>query len=452
MNRSAHSAARPEGVMSRLLRFLPGMFNLNDPRWGRGGDEPPAEQPRPRQEGGEEEQRPRNPGQQRPQGPNQGPPDLDELWRDFNRKLGGLFGGGGQGGGRQGGTPGGFNPSPKSTGIGVGLIGGVAVLVWLGTGFFIVQEGQQAVITQFGKYHSTVGAGFNWRLPYPVQRHETVFVTQLRSVDVGRDTIVPATGIRESSMLTEDENIVDLQLVVQYNIEDVKSFVLNVRNPETSLQHATDSALRHVVGSSLLDEVISTGREQIGVEVMERLQEYLDIYETGIHVVKVNIQDAKPPNEVKAAYDDVIKAREDQERVINEAQSYSNAIIPEARGRAQRIIEEAEGYKARVVAEAEGEAQRFENLLEEYAKAPDVTRQRLYLEAMQNVMTSSTKVMVNTSDGNNIFYLPLDKAVDSSGATPGSQGLSAAQISAIAEAIAKRVNNQTGATEKRGLR
>jgi len=361
-----------------------------------------------------------------------GPPDLDEALKKVRDKFAKF---GGRGGSNGGGAGAGFGP-----GI-VPVIIVLILVIWGFVGVYQVDEKERAVVLRFGKYLETVNPGLHWNPPLI----DTVFkerVTEERQYhNKSRDL-----------MLTEDENIVDLQLVVQYNIKDIKSFVLNVKNPETSLQHATDSALRHVVGSSELDEVISTGREQIGVEVMERLQQYLDSYETGIHVVKVNIQDAKPPNEVKAAYDDVIKAREDQERVINEAQSYANAIIPEARGRAQRIIEEAEGYKARVVAEAEGEAQRFENLLAEYAKAPDVTRQRLYLDAMQNVMTRSTKVMVNTSDGNNIFYLPLDKAADAAGAGQSAQGLSPAQISAIAEAIAKRVNSQSGASEKRGLR
>ncbi|MCK9505845.1 MAG: FtsH protease activity modulator HflK, partial [Porticoccaceae bacterium] len=236
-------------------------------------------------------------------------------------------------------------------------------------------------------------------------------------------------------------------------IKDIKDYVLNVKNPENSLEHATNSALRHVVGSTGLNEVISTGREQVGLEVKERLQRYLDQYGTGISVVKINIQEAKPPTEVKAAYDDVIKAREDQERVINEAQSYANGIIPEARGRAQRVIEEANAYQAKVVAEAEGEAQRFEHLLTEYQKSPDVTRQRLYMDSIQDVMSNSTKVMVNAGDGSNIFYLPLDKAVDSGvSGSRATQGLSAAQISAIAEAIAKRVDTEQSAEVKRGLR
>jgi len=368
-------------------------------------------------------------------GQNGGPPDLDEALKKFREKFsrfGGKGGGNGSGSGSDGPSLGrGFLP--------VILI--LVVVIWAFIGVYQVDEKERAVVLRFGKYQDTVNPGLHWNPPLI----DAVFkerVTEERQYhNKSRDL-----------MLTEDENIVDLQLVVQYNIKDIKAYVLNVKNPEISLQHATDSALRHVVGSTRLDEVISTGREQIGDEVMVRLQLYLDNYETGIHVVKVNIQDAKPPNEVKAAYDDVIKAREDQERVISEAQSYANGVIPEARGLAQRIIEEANGYQARVIAEAEGEAQRFEALLTEYAKAPEVTRQRLYLDTMQDVMTSSTKVMVNTSDSNNIFYLPLDKAVDSGISGQGSQGLSAAQISAIAEAIAKRVSAQPGTIEKRGLR
>ncbi len=411
MNRSAHQAARPEGVTSRLLRFLPGMFNLNDPRWGRGGDGSPAEQPRPRQEGGQEEQRQPNHGQQRPQGPNQGPPDLDELWRDFNRKLGGLFGGGGQGGGRQGGTPGGFNPSPKSTGIGVGLIAGVAVLIWLGTGFFIVQEGQQAVITQFGKYHSTVGAGFNWRLPYPVQRHETVFVTQLRSVDVGRDTIVPATGIRESSMLTEDENIVDIKFVVQYRLSDARAFLFESRDPDAAVVKAAETAVREVVGKMRMDAVLAEERDQIAPRVRNLMQTILDRYSVGIEIAGVNLQQGgvRPPEQVQAAFDDVLKASQERDRAKNEAEAYANDVVPRARGTASRLTEEAEGYSARIVAQAEGDAQRFKSVLAEYQKAPQVTRERMYIDAMQEVYTNATKVVVDSRAGSNLLYLPLDK-------------------------------------------
>src|SRR5215207_681960 len=213
----------PGSRWAGLKGRIRGMFNLNDPRWGRGGDEKQAENNRPD---------PQKPENGRGQGPNQGPPDLDELWRDFNRKLGGLFGGKGRRGGDNGfGGGGNFQPDMKSAGIGAGLVAAVVVLIWLGTGFFIVQEGQQAVITQFGRYKITVGAGFNWRLPYPIQRHELVTVTQIRSVDVGRDTVVKATGLRDSAMLTEDENIVEIKFAVQYRLSDARAYLYESKTP-----------------------------------------------------------------------------------------------------------------------------------------------------------------------------------------------------------------------------
>ncbi|MDO9132761.1 FtsH protease activity modulator HflK, partial [Hydrogenophaga sp.] len=305
------------------------MFNLNDPRWGRGDDGP-------RNEGSKEGQEPernednRPPQRPRGQGPNQGPPDLDELWRDFNRKLGGLLGkkGGGQGGGNGsggGGLPS-FNPSPKTTGIGAGLIVGVAALIWLGTGFFIVQEGQQAVITQFGKYNSTVGAGFNWRLPYPIQRHETVFVTQIRSVDVGRDNIVPATGLRESAMLTEDENIVEIKFAVQYRLNDARAFLFESRDPDASVVKVAETAVREVVGKMKMDAALAEERDQIAPRVRALMQTILDRYKVGIEVVGINLQQGgvRPPEQVQASFDDVLKAGQERERAKNEAEAYAN--------------------------------------------------------------------------------------------------------------------------------
>jgi len=269
-------------------------------------------------------------------------------------------------------------------------------------------------------------------------------------------TIVRVTEERQYSsrgvMLTEDENIVESPLTVQYNIADPKAFVLNVRNPELSLQQATDSALRHVVGSSRLDDVVSVGRQAIGDEVKLRLQTYLDNYGTGIQVVKINIQEAKPPSEVKEAYDDVIRAREDQERLINEAQAYSNGIIPESRGKAQRMIEEANGYKAKVIVEAEGEAQRFENLLTEYQKAPGVTRERLYLDAMEAVMSQSSKVLVDVEGGNNMMYIPLDKIMQSQPANAGGSMPARDDIGEIADEVIKRLRLEQGASSTRGSR
>ena len=387
------------GRMARLRGQLLGVFNLNDPRWGR-GDDGDSDKP----SGNDGDRRP-----QRPQGPNQGPPDLDELWRDFNRKLGGLFGGKGGGGSGSGGSQGGFNPSPKSTGIGVGLIAGVAVLIWLGTGFFIVQEGQQAVITQFGKYHSTVGAGFQWRLPYPVQRHETVFVTQLRSVDVGRDAIVPATGLRESSMLTEDENIVDIKFVVQYRLNDARAYLFESRDPDGAVIKAAETSVREVVGKMKMDAALVEERDQIAPRVRNLMQTILDRYNVGIAVESVNLQLVRPPEQVQAAFDDVLKAGQERSRAKDEAQAYANDVIPRARGAASRLAEEAEGYRARIVSQAEGDAQRFRSVLTEYQKAPQVTRDRMYVDTMKEVFSNVTKVMVDAKSGSTLLYLPLDK-------------------------------------------
>lgn len=403
----------------RLPRWsrVRGMFNLNDPRWGR-DDEGSSQGPRGSQ--GDDDRRGDEPPRQRPQGqgPNQGPPDLDELWRDFNRKLGGILGGGKGGRGGQGGSqPPSYKPDPKSTGIGAGLIAGVALLIWLGTGFFIVQEGQQAVITQFGKYHSTVGAGFNWRLPYPIQRHESVFVTQIRSVDVGRDAIVRATGLRESAMLTEDENIVEIKFAVQYRLNDARAYLFASRDPDSAVLRAAETAVREVVGKMKMDAALAEERDQIAPRVRTLMQTILDRYGVGIEVVGINLQQGgvRPPEQVQAAFDDVLKAGQERERAKNEAEAYANDVVPRARGAASRLIEEAQGYKARIVAQAEGDAQRFRLIQAEHAKAPQVTRERLYLEAMQEVYTSVTKVLVDTKQNSNLLYLPLDKIMQATG-------------------------------------
>ena len=358
------------------------------------------------------------------QGPNQGPPDLDELWRDFNRKLGGLFGGGKKGGsqgpnwgGVGGGGGGGFQPGMKSAGIGVGLIAGVIGLIWLGTGFFIVQEGQQAVITQFGKYQSTVGAGFNWRLPYPVQRHEIVVVTQIRSVDVGRDVVIKATGLRDSAMLTEDENIVEIKFAVQYRLNDARANLFESRDPESAVIQAAETAVREVVGKMKMDMALAEERDQIGPRVRVLMQTILDRYKVGVEVVAINLQQSgvRPPEQVQAAFDDVLKAGQERERAKNEAQAYANDVIPRAVGSASRLKEESDAYKARIVAQAQGDAQRFSSVLVEYQKAPQVTRDRMYTDAMQQVYTNVTKVLVESRQGSNLLYLPIDKIMQMSG-------------------------------------
>jgi membrane protease subunit HflK len=410
---------------ARLRQRARGMFNLNDPRWGRDDDnKTPPDESKP--EAGRDDVPPvRPPAPNRPQGqgqgPNQGPPDLDELWRDFNRKLGGLFGGaknagqrvrgnGGLGGGGSGG-PGGFQPDMKSAGIGIGLIAGVAVLIWLGTGFFIVQEGQQAVITQFGKYNSTVGAGFNWRLPYPVQRHEVVVASQIRSVDVGRDTIIKATGLRESAMLTEDENIVEIKFAVQYRLNDARAYLFETRDPAATVVQAAETAVREVVGKMKMDSALAEERDQIAPRVRTLMQTILDRYKVGVEVVGINLQQSgvRPPEQVQASFDDVLKAGQERERAKNEAQAYANDVIPRAVGSASRLKEESEAYKARVVAQAQGDSERFRSVLTEYQKAPQVTRDRMYTDAMQQVYSNVTKVLVESRQGSNLLYLPLDK-------------------------------------------
>jgi len=403
----------------RLRQRAQGMFNLNDPRWGRDDDKASSDDSKP-EAPRDDKQPPRPPNRPQGQGPNQGPPDLDELWRDFNRKLGGLFGGGknnnpnrsgfGRGNGG-GGNNGGFQPDMKSAGIGVGLIGSVAVLIWLGTGFFIVQEGQQAVITQFGKYHSTVGAGFNWRLPYPVQRHEIVVVTQIRSVDVGRDIIIKATGLRDSAMLTEDENIVEIKFAVQYRLNDARAYLFESKDPAAAVVQAAETAVREVVGKMKMDSALADERDQIGPRVRTLMQTILDRYKVGVEVVGINLQQSgvRPPEQVQSAFDDVLKAGQERERTKNEAQAYANNVIPRAVGSASRLKEESEAYKAKIVAQAQGDAQRFRSVLAEYQKAPQVTRDRMYTDAMQQVYTNVTKVLVESRQGSNLLYLPLDK-------------------------------------------
>lgn len=416
---------------------LRGMFNLNDPRWGRSDDTSSSSSQQPSQDAsgtgssGSGNERPESdPPQQpasgsqgsagrgRPQGPNQGPPDLDELWRDFTRKLSGLFGGG-QGGGRnnRGGGSGGGNA--KSAGVGVGLIAAIALLIWLGTGFFIVQEGQQAVVTQFGRYHSTVGAGFNWRLPYPIQRHELVFVTQIRSVDVGRDVVIRSTGLRESAMLTEDENIVEIKFAVQYRLNDARAYLFESRDPAVAVVQAAETAVREVVGKMKMDLALSEERDQIAPRLRALMQQILDRYKVGVEVVGINLQQGgvRPPEQVQAAFDDVLKAGQERERLKNEAQAYANDVVPRAVGTASRLKEESEAYKARIVAQAQGDAQRFRSVLAEYQKAPQVTRDRLYLETMQEIYGNVTKVLVDSKQGGNLLYLPLDKLLQQ-GADP----------------------------------
>jgi membrane protease subunit HflK len=335
------------------------------------------------------------------------------LWRDLNRKLG-QFLGGKNGGPPNRGQPNGSPPSglpPVFRNLGIGVILGAFLLIWLGTGFFIVQEGQRAVITQFGKYKSTVGAGFNWRLPYPIQKHELVFVTQIRSVDIGRDNVIKATGLRESAMLTEDENIVEIKFAVQYRLNDARAYLFESKNPTEAVVQAAETAVREVVGKMKMDSALAEERDQIAPRVRALMQNILDRYKVGIEVVGINLQQGgvRPPEQVQAAFDDVLKAGQERERAKNEAQAYANDVVPRAVGAASRLKEESQAYRERIVAQAEGDSQRFKAILPEYQKAPQVTRDRMYLDAMQQIYTNVTKVVVDSKQGSNLMYLPLDK-------------------------------------------
>jgi membrane protease subunit HflK len=367
---------------------------------------------------------------------NDGPPDLDEALKKFQDKINGLFGGKGSGGGSSSGGGASFSPAV----IGVALV--IGLLAYLAFGIYQLDEKEQAVVLRLGKFHSIVGPGLHWN-PKLIDQVYTVNTTEERS------------HLAKGLMITEDISIVELPVTVQYNIADIKSFVLNVRNPENSLKQATDSAIRHVVGSTKLDPILSEGRQKIAVEVEQRLQDYLDSYGAGIEIVNVNVQQGNPPIEVKAAFDDVVKAKEDRERLINEAERYANAVIPEAEGRAARIREEANGYKDQVIARSEGEAERFNQLLTEYLRAPEVTRERLYLDAIETVMANSSKVMVDVEGGNNLLYLPLDKIVSNnnqSQSASGASNLSSDVIQEINRRVADEVSRNSLNSARRGVR
>ncbi|MEP7281344.1 MAG: FtsH protease activity modulator HflK [Rubrivivax sp.] len=382
-------------------------------------------------------------------GRNDGPPDLDELWRDFNRKLGGLFGGNrgrrpdsGGNGDRPPGSGPNFQPDMKSAGIGIGLIGAVMLLVWLGSGFFIVQEGQQAVVTSFGRYSHTSDAGFQWRLPYPFQAHETVSVTQLRSVEVGRSTVAQATGLRDSSMLTQDENIIDIRFTVQYRLKDARAYLFENRNPDDAVVLAAESAVREIVGRSRVDSVLYEQRDAVAADLVKSIQAQLDRLNAGIIVANVNVQGVQVPEQVQAAFNDAVKASADRDRFKNEGEAYASDVIPKAQGTASRLREESEGYKARVVAQAEGDAQRFRSVLTEYQKAPAVTRDRLYLETMQQVFGNVSKVMVDSRSASNLLYLPLDRLLQAGGATPAPAAAPAAPAVEAAAATSVDVRSR----------
>ena len=338
---------------------------------------------------------------------NAGPPDLDELWQRFNQRLNGMFGG-------KGGEPGSGRPGMGASAPGglIGLLIGLAFLVWLATGFYIVDAREKGVEQRFGQYTVTTGPGAHWRMPWPIETSRVVNVDGVRTIEVGYRG--KSKNLQESLMLTDDENIVDLQFAVQYNLKSAEDFLFinryeNIEDGDDVVRQAAETAMREVVGKSKMDFVLSSGRSEIAARVKNLMQDILDRYKTGINISQINLQNAQAPEQVLAAFEDVQKANQDRDRQKNEAQAYSNDVVPRARGQAARLLQEAEGYKQQVIANAQGEAARFAQVLAEYQKAPAVTRQRLYLDTMQQVMNKSAKVIVDQKGNGSLLYLPLDK-------------------------------------------
>lgn len=386
--------------VSSLMKRLGLKLSLNDPRWGK-DNKPQA-----------------NEGKK----PGEGPPDMEQLWRDFNQRLNGLFGqkrpsGDNNGGGD--GSGGGSNRPDMSGGVRAtaGAIGAVAALIWLASGSFIVQEGQTGVVYTFGKVSHTTGSGFNWRWPYPFQSDETVKVSQMRMVEIGYRGNIKNKQTRESLMLTDDENIIDIQFAVQFKLKDPVAWLMNNRDEEDTVRQVAETSIREIVGKNKMDFVLYEGRDKVAFETQQLMQQILDRYASGVLISSVTLQAVQPPEQVQVAFDDAVKAGQDRERQKNEGQAYANDVIPKARGTASRLMQEAEGYRSMVVENATGNASRFKQVLVEYQKAPGVTRDRLYLETMQQIFSSASKVMVDAKTGSNLLYLPLDKLIAQAAAT-----------------------------------
>jgi modulator of FtsH protease HflK len=379
-----------DSMLVSLIKKIGLKLSLNDPNWGRDGKD--------------------NKHAQEGKKPGDGPPDLEQVWRDFNQRLNKLFGQKNRvdnGGGNNGN----YRPDMKGAGITAGVVALIVFLIWLASGAFIVQEGQTGVVLTFGKLSHTTPAGFNWRWPYPFQTDETVNVSGVRTVEIGYRGTARNKQARESLMLTDDENIIDIQFAVQYKLKDPVSWLFNNRDPEEMLRQVAETAIREIVGRSKMDFVLYEGREKVAFDVLKLMQQILDRYGSGAQIFNVTMQGVQPPEQVQSAFDDAVKAGQDRERQKNEGQAYANDVIPKARGAAFRLMQEAEAYRSLVTENAVGNASRFQQVLAEYQKAPGVTRDRMYLETMQQIFSSASKVMIDAKSGSNLLYLPLDKLI-----------------------------------------
>lgn len=377
------------------------------------------------------------------------PPDLEEAIRSLQKKLGRLFGSNNGGAGDNSGEGNGDSNNDGGKGLAVLAVG--AVVLWAASGFYIVDEGNHGVETRFGKYIATTDAGLHWHLPTPVEQVEIVNVKKQRFIEVGyrssgEKRSAEGGVLEEALMLTKDENIIDVRLAVQYQVKDAKKYLFNLANPDGTLIQVTESAERGVIGSSKMDFVLTEGRSEIVLQIKQEIQSVMDAYQSGIQITSVNLQDAQPPEQVQSAFEDAIKAREDKQRLINEAETYANDVVPKARGAAARKMQEAEGYKEQTVAQALGEVSRFSQLLAEYKKAPDVTRNRLYVEAMESLLSKSNTVMVDLK-GNNVVYLPLDKMIQK---TTVEKDMTAETVSTLTPVTEKKVIEPILRTSMRG--
>jgi len=370
-------------------------MSLNDPQWGKRGG-------------------------------SGGPPDLDEIWRNVNRRMNELFGR--KAGSEETPPDGGGGSKSKWPLGGAGLLVALVLAVWLASGFYIVDEGRRGVVTRFGKYTETTQPGPRWHLPFPVEAVELVDFSQVKTIEIGYRNTPKNKVDKEAVMLTDDENIIDIQFAVQYNLKNAEAYVFDNRRPDQIAAFVAESAIREVVGKSKMDFALYEGREQIAKQTEQLMQQMLDRYGTGIFVQKVTLQSVQPPDKVQAAFDDAVKAGQDRERLKNEGQAYANDVVPRARGMASRLNEEANGYKTEVVQRAEGDAARFRDILTEYQKAPGVTRDRLYLDMMQAVLGNSSKVLIDQKSGSNLLNLPLDRLLQ--------QGAAAAASGATSEPTA----------------
>jgi modulator of FtsH protease HflK len=441
--------------ISKFKRWV--TLSLNDPQWGRGkSDAPPP--PPPPSNNDEPPRRPKGGG-------DGGPPDLDEVVRDLQNKLGGLFGkkpkranpfespNRGSGGGGSGGDGGGGLNMPKIPLGGIGALLLLGLLIWLASGFYIVDEGKRGVVLRFGKYVETTQPGPRWHIPYPIETREMVDLSNVKSVEIGKKT---GRDNRGALMLTEDLNIIEALVEVQYTLKDAKEFSFNNlyanRDPGRVIEQVAETAVREVIGKRKMDALLSQGgRADVAQAAQALMQSILDRYFTGVRVSKVNLQNINPPEQVVEAFNDVNKAEQDRDRLRNEGQAYANDVIPKARGTAARLLEEASAYQQSVVARAEGDASRFKQLVAEYEKAPGVTRERLYLDMMQSVLGNTSKVLVDQKGGNNLLYLPLDKLMERS-RSDGGGAPSGAQAEPVRQSIPEPVQSTDTTRDLRNSR